>query len=129
MSTPVRIYSFHHAFRELAARLVDRIYEWFRLPSLEGILVCLRSRSVKGRKHRMPPDGKLKNKLVQLTSEKQTWERFDYGIWRFVEYAKATNHPYLELEGAAKRIRPEDSSGISKQLLLLDQNPKASQQP
>jgi TIR domain len=65
MSNPVRIYLLHHPDSKLAARLVDRIYEWFRLPSLEGIPVYLRSMPAKGRKHPLPPDGKLTDERVQ----------------------------------------------------------------
>lgn len=65
MSNPARIYLLHHPDSKLAARLADRIYEWFRLPNLEGIPVYLRSRPVKGRKHPLPPDGKLADKRVQ----------------------------------------------------------------
>ncbi len=43
MPNPVRIYVLHHPESELGAALADRIYDWFRLPSLEGIPVYIRS--------------------------------------------------------------------------------------
>lgn len=65
MSAPVRLYLLHHPDSRLAGRLADRVYEWFRLPGLEGIPLYLRSRPVKGRKHPLPPDGKPEDKRVQ----------------------------------------------------------------
>lgn len=49
MSNPVRIYVLHHPDSKLGARLADQIYEWFRLTSLEGIPVYLRSWPVPGK--------------------------------------------------------------------------------
>lgn len=43
MANPVRIYVLHHPESELAADLTRRIYTWFRMPTLEGIPVYLRS--------------------------------------------------------------------------------------
>jgi hypothetical protein len=43
MPNPVRIYVLHHPKSEVAAKLTDRIYDWFRLPSREGIPVYVRS--------------------------------------------------------------------------------------
>jgi hypothetical protein len=43
MSNPVRLYVLHHPTSDCARLLTDYIYEWFRLPSLEGIPVYLRS--------------------------------------------------------------------------------------
>lgn len=47
MPNPVRIYVLHHPDSKLdkglAASLTNRIYEWFRLPSLEGIPVYVRT--------------------------------------------------------------------------------------
>lgn len=43
MANPVRIYVLHHPDSTLAADLTNRIYDWFRLPSLEGIPVYIRS--------------------------------------------------------------------------------------
>lgn len=56
MANPVRIYVLHHPESKLARALTDRIYNWFRLPSLEGIPVYVRS---------MPEDGKNRPALPQ----------------------------------------------------------------
>lgn len=65
MSNPVCIYVLHHPGSKLAARLADRIYEWFRLSSLEGIPVYLRSVAPKGQKCPIQPEGSLKDERVQ----------------------------------------------------------------
>jgi hypothetical protein len=43
MSNPVRLYVLHHPASAQAQKLTDYIYNWFRLPSLEGVPVYLRS--------------------------------------------------------------------------------------
>jgi hypothetical protein len=43
MPNPARIYVLHHPDSPLAADLADRIYDWFRLTSLQGIPVYVRS--------------------------------------------------------------------------------------
>lgn len=47
MANPVRIYVLHHPESEAGRILTDHIYEWFRLPSLEGIPVYVRSAPAK----------------------------------------------------------------------------------
>ena len=53
MSNPVRIYVLHHPDSKpdqgLAEGLTNRIYDWFRLPSLEGIPVYVRSAAEAGK--------------------------------------------------------------------------------
>lgn len=43
MSNPVRLYVLHHPKSEPARALTNHIYDWFRLPSLDGIPVYVRS--------------------------------------------------------------------------------------
>jgi hypothetical protein len=43
MPNPVRLYVLHHPASDTASQLTDYIYNWFRLPNLEGIPVYLRS--------------------------------------------------------------------------------------
>lgn len=66
MSNPVRIYVLHHPGSKLAARLADRIYEWFRLPSLEGIPVYVRSvEAAPGKGRPLLPHGSPADDAVQ----------------------------------------------------------------
>ena len=48
MANPVRIYVLHHPASDSARILTNYIYDWFRLPSLEGIPVYLRSEAPPG---------------------------------------------------------------------------------
>jgi len=48
MANPVRIYVLHHPGSKLAGELTNRIYDWFRMPSLEGIPVYVRSAAAPG---------------------------------------------------------------------------------
>lgn len=43
MANPVRIYVLHHPASTAARALAERIFDWFRLPSLDGIPVYVRS--------------------------------------------------------------------------------------
>lgn len=49
MANPVRIYVLHHPDSKLAGTLTNRIYDWFRLPSLDGIPVYVRSAAEAGK--------------------------------------------------------------------------------
>ena len=55
MPNPVRIYVLHHPESELAKELTNRIYDWFRLPSREGIPVYVRSLPEAGKEHPAEP--------------------------------------------------------------------------
>ena len=57
MSNPVRIYVLHHPASLQAQKLTDYIYDWFRLPSLEGVPVYLRSAPAPGERLPAPPKG------------------------------------------------------------------------
>jgi hypothetical protein len=58
-SNPVRLYVLHHPASDGAQILRDYVYDWFRLPSLEGIPVYLRSAAPPGKQVPLPPnDGK-----------------------------------------------------------------------
>jgi hypothetical protein len=57
MSNPVRLYVLHHPASDYARILTDYIYDWFRLPSLEGIPVYLRSAAPPGKLIPSPPNG------------------------------------------------------------------------
>jgi SLOG cluster2/TIR domain len=57
MSNPVRIYVLHHPASLQAQKLTDYIYDWFRLPSLEGVPVYLRSAPAPGERFPAPPKG------------------------------------------------------------------------
>ncbi len=79
MPNPVRIYVLHHPDSKEAEELTNRIYEWFRLPSLEGIPVYVRS---------APLDAA--NQPHQLPKEwSKDWPLPPYGMWhqeRVLEY-------------------------------------------
>ena len=68
MPNPVRIYVLHHPESKLGAKLTDRIYDWFRLPSLEGIPVYIRSVAAVPNGPPLPPasDGKNPKALEYL---------------------------------------------------------------
>jgi hypothetical protein len=57
MSNPVRIYVLHHPASLQAQKLTDYIYDWFRLPSLEGVPVYLRSAPAPGERWPALPKG------------------------------------------------------------------------
>ena len=57
MSNPVRIYVLHHPASLQAQKLTDYIYDWFRLPSLDGVSVYLRSAPAPGKPLPDPPKG------------------------------------------------------------------------
>jgi hypothetical protein len=52
MPNPVRLYVLHHPASDVARQLTDYIYNWFRMPSLEGVPVYPRSAAV--REKRLP---------------------------------------------------------------------------
>ena len=56
-SNPVRVYVLHHPASDNARNLTDFIYDWFRLRSLEGIPVYLRSAALPGMRVPSPPNG------------------------------------------------------------------------
>lgn len=131
MSTPARIYLLHYPDSKLAARLADRIYEWFRLPSLEGIPVYLRSRPVKGRTESLPADEDLADERLKLYLEQKTRKQIDGDVWKFVEAAATERYPGVDLDGPVKRIRLEEViAEVSKQVPIPKAKPKESfQQP
>jgi hypothetical protein len=57
MPNPVRLYVLHHPASDAARQLTDYIYNWFRLPNLEGIPVYLRSGSQRDNRPPAPPEG------------------------------------------------------------------------
>jgi SLOG cluster2/TIR domain len=57
MPNPVRLYVLHHPTSEAARQLTDYIYNWFRLPNLEGIPVYLRSASQRDNRPPALPEG------------------------------------------------------------------------
>jgi SLOG cluster2/TIR domain len=57
MSNPVRIYVLHHPASLQAQKLTDYIYDWFRLPSLDGVPVYLRSAPAPSKPLPDPPKG------------------------------------------------------------------------
>src|SRR6516164_2229687 len=57
MPNPVRLYVLHHPTSEAARQLTDYIYNWFRLPNLEGVPVYLGSASQRGNCLPAPPAG------------------------------------------------------------------------
>ncbi len=58
MSNPVRIYVLHHPESRFASGLTDHIYDWFRMPTLEGIPVYIRSHPQSNKKVPILPQGK-----------------------------------------------------------------------
>ena len=54
MPNPVRIYVLHHPASKLAEGLTNRIYDWFRLPSMEGIPVYVRSAAARDHNPQKP---------------------------------------------------------------------------
>ena len=56
-SNPVRVYVLHHPASDNARILTDYIYDWFRLRSLEGIPVYLRSAAPPGKRVPSLPNG------------------------------------------------------------------------
>ena len=56
-SNPVRLYVLHHPTSDNARILTDYIYDWFRLPNLEGIPVYLRSAGPPGMRVPSLPNG------------------------------------------------------------------------
>lgn len=68
MANPVRIYVFYHRDSAVGKKLTDKIYDWFRMPNLEGIPVYVRSQPRQGK---LVPDqpigrGKTLEYLVPL---------------------------------------------------------------
>src|SRR5208282_4428427 len=57
MSNPVRLYVLHHPTSDSAGQLTDQIYDWFRLPSLEGVPVYVRSAAPPGKQMPCLPYG------------------------------------------------------------------------
>ena len=57
MANPIRLYVLHHPGSESGRILTDYIYDWFRLPSLEGIPVYLRSAAPPGALVPSQPNG------------------------------------------------------------------------
>ena len=58
MANPVRIYVLYHPNSAVGTKLTDRIYEWFRMPNLEGIPVYVRSLPRAGKLVPGEPDGR-----------------------------------------------------------------------
>jgi hypothetical protein len=57
MPNPVRLYVLHHPASDVARQLTDYIYNWFRLPSLEGVPVYSRSAAVPEKRLPAQPAG------------------------------------------------------------------------
>lgn len=57
MPNPVRLYVLYHPASNIARQLTDYIYNWFRLPSLEGVPVYSRSAAVPEKRVPAQPAG------------------------------------------------------------------------